>query len=71
MAAKRRRHFICKQRFCRVSNWLDGEIGPLHGDKGRPGIETRFVLGLLLLKHIYGLSDERACERLVHDPFGC
>jgi IS5 family transposase len=34
------------------------EIGPLYSDKGRPAIETRFVAGLLLLKHIYGLSDE-------------
>jgi hypothetical protein len=25
---------------------------------GRPGIATRFVMGLLLLKHTYGLSDE-------------
>src|SRR4030095_8810461 len=37
-------------------DWLDGEIAPLYSDKGRPGIETRFVIGLLLLKHIYGLS---------------
>jgi hypothetical protein len=34
------------------------EIAPLYSENGRPGIETRFVIGLLLLKHIYGLSDE-------------
>ena len=39
-------------------DWIDGEIAPLYSDKGRPGIATRFVVGLLLLKHIYGLSDE-------------
>jgi transposase, IS5 family len=50
-------------------DWLDGEIAPLYSDKGRPGIETRFVIGLLLLKHIYGLSDEGVCERWVHDPY--
>jgi transposase, IS5 family len=49
--------------------WLDGEIAPLYSDKGRPGIETRFVIGLLLLKHIYGLSDEGVCERWVYDPY--
>lgn len=49
--------------------WIDGEIAPLYSDKGRPGIETRFVVGLLLLKHIYGLSDEGVCERWVHDPY--
>ena len=43
--------------------WIDSEIAPLYSDKGRPGIETRFVIGLLLLKHIYGLSDEGVCER--------
>ncbi len=37
--------------------------------KERPGIETRFAIGLLLLKHIYGLSDEGVCERWVYDPY--
>ena len=50
-------------------DWIDGEIAPLYSDNGRPGIETRFVIGLLLLKHIYGLSDEGVCERWVHDPY--
>ena len=50
-------------------DWIDREIAPLYSDKGRPGIEARFVIGLLLLKHIYGLSDEAVCERWVHDPY--
>lgn len=49
--------------------WIDGEIAPLYSEQGRPGVETRFVIGLLLLKHIYGLSDEGVCERWVHDPY--
>ena len=49
--------------------WIDSEIAPLYSDQGRPGVETRFVIGLLLLKHIYGLSDEGVCERWVHDPY--
>jgi hypothetical protein len=44
-------------------DFIDREIAPLYSDKGRPGIETRFSIGLLLLKHIYGLSDEGVCER--------
>src|SRR5436190_207649 len=44
-------------------DWIDGEIAPLYSENGRPGIETRFAIGLLLLKHIYGLSDEGVCER--------
>jgi transposase, IS5 family len=50
-------------------DWIDREIAPLYSDHGRPGIETRFVIGLLLLKHIYGLSDEGVCERWVYDPY--
>src|ERR1700722_2970698 len=46
-------------------DWIDGEIAPLYSENGRPGIETRFMIGLLLLKHIYGLSDEGVCERWV------
>jgi IS5 family transposase len=49
--------------------WLDGEIAPLYSENGRPGIETRFVIGLLLLKHIFALSDEAVCERWVYDPY--
>jgi IS5 family transposase len=48
---------------------IDGEIAPLYSDKGRPGIPTRFAIGLLLLKQIYGLSDEGVCERWVYDPY--
>ena len=50
-------------------DWIDGEIAPLYSENGRPGITTRFMIGLLLLKHIYGLSDEGGCERWVHDPY--
>jgi IS5 family transposase len=50
-------------------DWLDGEIAPLYSNHGRPGIETRFAIGLLLLKQIYGLSDEAVCERWVYDPY--
>src|SRR6476646_737836 len=49
--------------------WIDSEIAPLYSDKGRPGIESRFVIGLLLLKHMFGLSDEGVCERWVYDPY--
>jgi IS5 family transposase len=49
--------------------WIDQEIAPLYSENGRPGIETRFVIGLLLLKHIHGLSDEAVCERWVCDPY--
>jgi IS5 family transposase len=50
-------------------DFIDGEIAPVYSDSGRPGIATRFVIGLFLLKHIYGLSDEGVCERWVYDPY--
>ena len=50
-------------------DWVDGEIAPLYSDKGRPGLPTRFAIGLLLLKQIYALSDEGVCERWVYDPY--
>lgn len=50
-------------------DWLDAELAGCFADRGRPGTEVRFMVGLLLLKHIYGLSDEGVCERWVHDPY--
>lgn len=49
--------------------WLDDEVAPLFSNKGRPGLPTRFAIGLLLLKHIYRLSDEEVCDRWLHDPY--
>ena len=37
--------------------------------QGEAGIESRFVIGLLLLKHMFRLSDEGVCERWVYDPY--
>ena len=48
--------------------WIDGEIVPLYSDKGRPGIESRFVIGLLLLKHMFGLSRRRRVRALGRSP---
>ncbi|MGY4431141.1 hypothetical protein ACVWWO_003618 [Bradyrhizobium sp. F1.13.1] len=39
-------------------DWIDGEVAPLYSENGRPWIETRFMIGLFLLKNVYGLSDE-------------
>lgn len=34
-----------------------------HEKKGRPGLPTRLMAGLHLLKHIEGISDEEVCAR--------
>ena len=49
--------------------WIDGEIAPIYSEHGRPAVPTRFMIGLLLLKHIYALSDEDVCERWVENPY--
>lgn len=49
--------------------WIDEELADRFSEKGRPGTESRFMVGLLLLKHIFHLSDEGVCERWVYDPY--
>lgn len=36
---------------------------------GRPGLPTRLMVGLHLLKHIKGLSDEAVCTAWVESPY--
>jgi len=49
--------------------WLDEQIAPYFSDQGRPGEPVRFMLGMFILKHTYGLSDEQVWDRWVHDPY--
>ena len=51
----------------RASRHLD----EVHGAQypGRPGEPVRFMLGMFILKHTYGLSDEQVWDRWVNDPY--
>ena len=49
--------------------WMDEQVSCCFSEESRPGLYPRFMVGLLLLKHIYGLSDEGVCERWVYDPY--
>lgn len=49
--------------------WMDEQVSPCFSEEGRPGVPTRFMVGLLLLKHRYSLSDEAVCERWIYDPY--
>jgi IS5 family transposase len=40
-------------------DFIDGEIAPFYSEKGRLGVPTRFAIGLLLLKQIYGAAGRR------------
>jgi IS5 family transposase len=48
---------------------LDEQIAPYFSDEGRPGEPVRFMLGMFILKHTYGLSDEQVWDRWVNDPY--
>ncbi len=49
--------------------WLDGQLAGYFSDEGRPAEPVRFMLGMFLLKHTYGLSDEQVWDRWVFDPY--
>jgi IS5 family transposase len=49
--------------------WIDGKLAERFSDQGRPGTESRFMVGLLILKHIHALSDEEVCARWVENPY--
>ena len=44
-------------------SWIDEQIADCFSENGRPGVPTRFMVGLLLLKQVYALSDEQVCDR--------
>src|SRR5579862_4944708 len=48
---------------------LEAHFAAYYREAGRPGLPIRLVVGLHLLKHIEGLSDEAVCERWERDPY--
>lgn len=48
---------------------FDEAYGRFYTQKGRPGLPTRLMAGLHLLKHMDGLSDEAICARWVENPY--
>jgi IS5 family transposase len=49
---------------------FEAAFGPLYTDAtGRPGLPTRLMVGLHLLKHMDGLSDEAVCARYLDSPY--
>jgi IS5 family transposase len=49
--------------------WFEAEFGALYTDGGRPGLPTRLMVGLHLLKHMDRLSDEAVCARYLDSPY--
>jgi IS5 family transposase len=49
--------------------FFDEAYDAFYSEEGRPGIATRMMVGLHILKHMFDLSDEEVCERWVYDPY--
>jgi len=49
--------------------FLDGRFGSVcAAGPGQPGLPTRLVAGLFILKHMHNLSDEALCARWIENP---
>jgi len=50
--------------------FLDGRFGSVcRPGPGQPGLPTRLVAGLFILKHMHNLSDEALCARWMENPY--
>jgi IS5 family transposase len=59
-------------RLAKLIDWrrFDAAFGGLYSDGvGRPGLSTRLMVGLHMLKHMDGLSDEAVCARYLDSPY--
>lgn len=52
-------------------NWdsIEKDFSPYYSEIGRPSVPIRRMVGLLLLKHIYNLSDEAIVDRWIENPY--
>ena len=62
-------HELC--HLAKKIDWdsLEKEFAPLYGTVGRPSIPIRTIVGLLLLKQMYNLGDEKIVERYLENPY--
>jgi len=58
-------------RLAGLIDWkrFDEAFGPLYAEKGRPGLPTRLMVGLHLLKHARGVSDEQVCAQWIENAY--
>ncbi len=48
---------------------FDEAFGSLYAEKGRPGLPTRLMVGLHMLKHARGISDEQVCAQWIENAY--
>ena len=63
-----------RQPLYRLAQTIDWQqfataFGPLYADEGRPALPIRRMVGLLLLKQLHNLSDERVVEQWTLHPY--
>ena len=63
-----------RHEFVRLSGLIDWKrfdeaFGELYAEKGRPGLPTRLMVGLHLIKHARGLSDEQVCAQWLENAY--
>jgi transposase, IS5 family len=59
-------------RLAALIDWrfLDDRFGSVcQTGPGQPGLPTRLVAGLFILKHMQNLSDEALCARWIENPY--
>ncbi len=59
-------------RLARLIEWerFAEAFGPLYRERvGRPGLPTQLMVGLHLIKHMDGLSDDAVCARYLDSPY--
>ena len=59
-------------RLGKAIDWsvFEGAFGALyHEANGRPGLPTRLMVGLHMIKHMDGISDEDVCARFLDSPY--
>ncbi len=58
-------------RLAGLIDWkrFDEAFGGLYAEKGRPGLPTQLRVGLHLLKHACGISDEQVCAQWIENPY--
>src|ERR1700730_13102156 len=58
-------------RLTKLIDWkrFDEAFGDLYAEEGRPGLPTRLMVGLHLLKHARGISDEQVCAQWLENAY--
>ena len=56
----------------RAIDWrfFEERFGAVYSDKpGHPPLPTQLIAGLMILKHMHNLSDERLCDRWIENTY--